>query len=55
MTGIEPATPCVQGKCSSQLSYIPKKKNLEVRLDGLEPTTPALSEQCSNQLSYKRI
>ena len=24
MTGIEPATLCVQGRCSSQLSYIPK-------------------------------
>jgi hypothetical protein len=23
MTGLEPVTPCLQSRCSSQLSYIP--------------------------------
>ena len=25
MTGLEPVTPCLQSRCSSQLSYIPRR------------------------------
>jgi hypothetical protein len=39
MTGLEPATSCVTGRRSNQLSYIPKKGNM-VGDDSLElPTT----------------
>ena len=48
MSGIEPLTPCVQGRCSPWLSYIPL-----VGLSGFEPLTSRLSGVRSNQLSYR--
>ena len=30
MTGLEPVTPCLQSRCSSQLSYIPVTENRPV-------------------------
>ena len=41
IVGVEPTTPCLQSRCSSQLSYTPRKfKNLVVpsRLELLTPT-----------------
>ena len=32
MTGLEPVTPCLQSRCSSQLSYIPEKMASELVL-----------------------
>ncbi len=29
MTGLEPVTPCLQSRCSSQLSYIPERASEE--------------------------
>ena len=43
MTGIEPATLCVQGRCSSQLSYIPNKMAGEA---GFEPTNVRVKVWC---------
>ncbi len=51
-TGLEPATLCVQGRCSTRWANSPKQI-LMVGLIRLELMTPALSERCSNQLSYK--
>jgi hypothetical protein len=48
--GIEPTTPCLQSRCSTNWANPPK---FLVGLVGLEPTTPRLSSVCSNQLSYK--
>jgi hypothetical protein len=46
--GVEPMTPCVQGRCSSQLSYAPKGLPISLSTDsvglpGLEPGTSTLS------------
>ena len=50
LAGVEPATSCLQGRRSSQLSYSPKWK---VGLEGVEPSTSRLSGVRSNHLSYK--
>jgi hypothetical protein len=52
--GFEPRTPCLQSRCSSQLSYVPVSDNylIMVGLPGLEPGTSSLSVTRSNQLSY---
>lgn len=47
--GLEPWTPCLQSRCSSQLSYIPMA--YMVGDEGLEPPTSSLSVTRSNQLS----
>lgn len=47
--GIEPMTPCLQSRCSTNWAMPP----FLVGLGGLEPPTPRLSSVCSNQLSYK--
>ncbi len=39
VTGLEPATSCVTGRRSNQLSYTPTHKNLMVGGKGLEPMT----------------
>ena len=39
INGFEPLTPCLQSRCSSQLSYTPRA----VGLRGLEPRTSTLS------------
>jgi hypothetical protein len=39
VTGLEPATSCVTGRRSNQLSYTPTVKNLMVGGKGLEPMT----------------
>ena len=46
--GLEPWTPCLQSRCSSQLSYVPV---VLVGDEGLEPPTSSLSVTRSNQLS----
>ena len=39
--GLEPTTPCLQSRCSSQLSYVPKRSDRLVRLHVLpEPDEP---------------
>ena len=48
--GLEPWTPCLQSRCSSQLSYVPTNKKM-VGDEGLEPPTSSLSVTRSNQLS----
>ena len=53
MRGLEPRTPCLQSRYSSQLSYIPFSISILVGLPGLEPGTSSLSVTRSNQLSYK--
>ena len=45
LRGLEPRTPCLQSRCSSQLSYSP----LAVGLAGVEPATSRLSGVRSNQ------
>ena len=50
LAGVEPATSCLQGRRSSQLSYSPGWK---VGLEGVEPSTSRLSGVRSNHLSYK--
>ena len=52
LRGLEPRTPCLQSRCSSQLSYSPV---LTVGLAGVEPATSRLSGVRSNHLSYKPI
>jgi len=49
LRGFEPRTPCLQSRCSSQLSYSP----FAVGLGGVEPPTSRLSGVRSNHLSYK--
>ncbi len=44
LRGLEPRTPCLQSRCSSQLSYSP-----DVGLAGVEPATSRLSGVRSNQ------
>ena len=51
LRGFEPRTPCLQSRCSSQLSYSPSVTI--VGLGGLEPPTSRLSGVRSNHLSYK--
>ena len=46
--GLEPTTPGLQSRCSSQLSQSPRR----VVPGRLELPTPTLSVWCSNQLSY---
>ena len=54
VTGLEPATYCLQSNRSTRWATPPKYSYWRmVGLVGLEPTTPALSRQCSNQLSYR--
>ena len=60
VTGLEPATYCLQSSRSPSWATPPKRSRLLnncqwrlVGLVGLEPTTPALSRRCSNQLSYR--
>jgi hypothetical protein len=60
LRGFEPRTPCLQSRCSSQLSYSPsqtprphKPTKLPVGLAGVEPATSRLSGVRSNHLSYK--
>ena len=48
--GLEPLTPCVQGRCSKPTELIPPL-NAFVVLGRLELPTPTLSVWCSNQLS----
>jgi hypothetical protein len=44
VNGVEPMTPCVQGRCSSQLSYTPRtSSNLLVVPSRFELLTPTLS------------
>jgi len=47
--GLEPMTPCLEGKCSIQLSYRGEfiYKNKLLVLEGLEPPTAALLAPCS--------
>ncbi len=62
LRGLEPRTPCLQSRCSSQLSYSPSmppaarpiQRSL-VGLGGLEPPTSRLSGVRSNHLSYKPL
>jgi hypothetical protein len=56
MAGLEPATPCLQSRCSPKLSYIPLgpaigRVALDVGLSGFEPETSRLSAVRSYQLS----
>ena len=44
-TGLEPVTLCSEGRCSIQLSYERKVKNVD--RDGLEPSTCRLRGECS--------
>ncbi len=37
--GLEPTTPCLQSRCSSQLSYVPDSMGRK-SLPGLEPSQP---------------
>ena len=54
LRGFEPRTPCLQSRCSSQLSYSPHSAHhTPVGLGGLEPPTSRLSGVRSNHLSYK--
>ena len=58
-SGIEPLTPCLQGRCSPSWATPPcsvvvcQSPYLLVGLSGLEPLTSRLSGVRSNQLSYK--
>ena len=49
--GLEPTTPGLQSRCSSQLSQSPRR----VVPGRLELPTPTLSVWCSNQLSYRTV
>ena len=59
LTGIEPATSCLQSRRSPKLSYSPEifydicYPSLIMGLGGVEPPTPPLSGACSNHLSHK--
>jgi hypothetical protein len=56
LRGFEPRTPCLQSRCSSQLSYSPgvfPNVRAPVGLGGVEPPTSRLSGVRSNHLSYK--
>ena len=55
LTGVEPATFAVTGRCSNQLRYNPSisRKNKKLAgLTGVEPATFAVTGRCSNQLRY---
>ena len=52
---VELLTPCLQSRCSSQLSYTPIPLNSMVGLGGLGPPTSRLSGVRSNHLSYKPV
>ena len=54
MTGLEPATSCVTGRRSNQLSYIPALRVFFIMagMTGLEPATSCVTGRRSNQLSY---
>ena len=49
--GVEPTTPCLQSRCSSQLSYTPNASSVVVT-SGVEPLTHTLKKKWSNQLRY---
>ena len=56
LTGVEPATSCLQSRRSPNWAIAPCYKHFKpwkMGLDRVELSTPALSEQCSNQLSYR--
>ena len=58
LTGIEPATSCLQSMRSPDWATAPIGSYIRgllqiMGLERLELSTPALSEQCSNQLSYR--
>ena len=52
---VELLTPCLQSRCSSQLSYTPIPLYSMVGLGGLGPPTSRLSGVRSNHLSYKPV
>ena len=54
LVGFEPTTPCLQSRCSSQLSYSPLQESC-VGLGGVEPPTSRLSGVRSNHLSYSPL
>ena len=52
---VELLTPCLQSRCSSQLSYTPISNSSMVGLGRLELPTSRLSGVRSNHLSYKPV
>jgi hypothetical protein len=54
LTGVEPATSCLQSRRSPNWAIAPIPIfSLNMGLDRVELSTPSLSEKCSNQLSYR--
>ena len=52
ISGIEPLTPCLQGRCSTSWA---KPPYILVKIIGLEPMTSCMSSKRSNQLGYTFI
>ena len=55
--GLEPSTPCLEGRCSIQLSYRPKPKWTKTKkgscpfvgVAGFEPAAPCSQSRCANR------
>jgi hypothetical protein len=52
MTGLEPATSGVTGRCSNQLSYIPKSERVTTRVNPLDVGSQDLSERTAEKIGF---